>query len=141
MAAFDWRSPDLIAPGHYDPDFEYELILLHRHSVRYRWFGLGVLWLLVSPVSVWLMRDDIRLMLDHFTWSSLRYSLVFNPIASIGLVLCFSLTMGVLLWQSRNILLGLSDHDVKHLEQQLLRIRQQGKSHPLWSSVCDHHKM
>ncbi|MEB3210238.1 MAG: hypothetical protein VKL39_02740, partial [Leptolyngbyaceae bacterium] len=57
------------------------------------------------------------------------------------LVLCFSLTLGVLLWQSRNILLGLSDHDVKHLEQRLMHIRKQGKSHPLWSSVCDSHRL
>ncbi|MEL6222746.1 MAG: hypothetical protein AAFQ57_02520 [Cyanobacteria bacterium J06626_14] len=137
MALFDWRSPALIEPGRYDPDFQHELELLHRCTVRHRWLGLGLLWAVVSPVSIWLMRDDIELMREHFTWSSLRYALVFNPVAAIGLVLCASFTMGVLLWQSRNILIGLSEHDVKRLEKQLLHIRQQGTSHPLWSRVCD----
>ena len=134
------RFPSLIEPGLYDPAFQHELERLHQLSVRGRWAVIGSLWLTVSPLSLWLMRDDIRLMRDYFTWSSLRYSLAFNPIASLGLVLCLGLTMGVLLWQSRNILLGLSKHDLKYLEMRLLRIRQQGESHPLWKCVCDHCK-
>ncbi|MEM7769730.1 MAG: hypothetical protein AAF327_04385 [Cyanobacteria bacterium P01_A01_bin.37] len=136
-----WRSPALIEPGRYDPDFHHELELLHQRSIQSRWLGLGLLWVVVGPVSVWRVRDDIALMVDHFTWASLRYTLAFNPLASLGLVLCFSLTMGVLLWQSRNIFLGLSEHDLKDLEQRLLRIRQQGESHPLWASVCEHRNM
>lgn len=137
MASFLTRSPALIEPGRYDPDFQEELERLHQLSVQARWLALSILWLIVIPLSLWLLRDDIRLMREHFTWASLRYSLAFHPVASLGLVVCSGLTLGVLLWQSRNILLGLTDHDLKYLEKRLLRIRQQGKSHPLWKWVCD----
>ncbi len=137
MASFLQRSPTLIEPGRYDSDFQEELVRLHRLSVRGRWAIIGILWLIFIPLSVWIMRDDIRLMREHFTWASLRYSLAFQPIASFGLVISSGLTLGVLLWQSRNILLGLSDHDLNILEKRLIRIRKQGKSHPLWTWVCD----
>ncbi len=134
------RSPPLIEPGRYDPEFQYELEQLHKLSMHGRWVAVRLMWLFVAPLSLWLMRNDIYLMHDHFTWASLRYSLAFHPMASLGLILCLGLTTSVLLSQSRTVLLGLSNHDLKYLEKRLSRIRKQGKSHPLWNVICDHPK-
>jgi len=131
MTPFCWRSPPLIELGRYDPDFQRQLEYLHQLAVKGRWTVVVLLWLVVCPLSLWAMRDSIQLMRDYFTWASLRYALAFHPIATGGLIVCVGLTLSVLLWQSRNILMGLSDHDLKILEKRLNRIRQQGKSHPL----------
>jgi hypothetical protein len=46
------------------------------------------------------------------------------------------MTLAVLIWQSRNILFGLPENEQRRLEQQVLRIREQGQSHPLWKWIC-----
>jgi hypothetical protein len=47
------------------------------------------------------------------------------------------MTTGVLIWQSRNILLGIPEGEKQRLEKQVCRIRQQGQTHPLWKWVCN----
>jgi hypothetical protein len=44
-------------------------------------------------------------------------------------------TLGILVWQIRNWLFGLPKRERKRLEKAVLRIRQQGPSHPLWKFV------
>jgi hypothetical protein len=56
----------------------------------------------------------------------------FNRFSAVGIMICMVMTLSVLLSQSRNILFGRSTSDQERLRQQLLRIKQQGESHPLW---------
>jgi len=109
---------------------------LHHLQVLGRWVVVGVLWLLVLPFSLWALRRDIGLWRDAFTWTAVRYGLAFKPLVAIALALCVGLTVGVLVWQSRNILIGLPDSELKRLHRQVLKIRERGDRHPLWHWVC-----
>lgn len=119
-----------------DPIFQAELQRLYELTVYGRWLVVGLLWLSVAPLSLWALRREIALWLENFTWAAVRYGLVYNRLPAIGLGLCIGMTLAVLVWQSRNILLGLPRKEQLRLEQQVRRIRQQGPSHPLWRLVC-----
>jgi hypothetical protein len=119
-----------------DATFQQEVERLHRYTVYTRWAVVGVLWLILAPLCLWGLRDTIALLLDYFTWSAVRYGLIFHRFSAIGLAICIGSTLAVLIWQSRNILFGLSKGERQRLERQVLRIRQQGSSHPLWKFVC-----
>ena len=120
-----------------DPGFRQQVERLHRLSVYTRWFFVGVFWATVGPLSLWGLRREIALWMKHFTWSAVRYGLVYNRLAAFGFFLCTGMTVAVLLWQSRNILWGLPAREKQQLERQVWRIRQQGRSHPLWKWVCE----
>ncbi|GEM_PF-188115 len=134
--ALQRRSPSLINPESYDPVFYAEMLRLHEFHVLSRWGVVLLLWFVLGSLSLWRLRSELVLMAQHFTWPALRYALAFHPLASLGLVLCVGPTIGVLFWQSRNILLGLPKHELKRLEEATQKIRQQGTSHPLWNLVC-----
>lgn len=119
-----------------DPVFEAQLEKLHRLTVYGRWLTVLALWLTVGAWSLWQLRYNIELMEEYFTWAALRYGLHFNPIPTVGLSVCIAMTASVLVWQSRNILWGLSQTEQKRLVQQVRQIRREGKSHPLWKWVC-----
>lgn len=119
-----------------DPTFERQVQRLHRLSVYGRWLVVGLLWMSVGTMSLWGLRYPISLWVEYFTWAAVRYGLFYNFVPTIGLSLCIGMTAAVLLWQSRNILLGMPDRERRRLEQQVHRIRQQGPSHPLWQWVC-----
>jgi hypothetical protein len=105
---------------------------LHRLTVYARWtFVLG-LWLTVGAFSLWQLRFRIQILMDYFTWSAVKYGLAYHIVAAFGLALCLGTTASVLTWHLRNWLLGLSKHEKERLQQQALRIRQQGSTHPLW---------
>jgi hypothetical protein len=124
-------------PIRYDPAFRQELERLHRLTVYGRWGTVCLLWLLLAPLSLWSLRSEFALWADYFTWTAVRYAIAYNPLPAFCLSLCIGMTVAVLLWQSRNILWGISDRQTKRLEKQLLQIRQQGPSHPLWRWVMD----
>lgn len=109
---------------------------LHRLTVWARWLVVAALWLTIGALSLWGLRYPISLMREHFTWAALRYGLIFHHWSAIGLTVCIGMTVAVLVWQSRNILFGISSQDKQRLKQQVCRIRQQGPSHPLWKFVC-----
>jgi len=109
---------------------------LHRIRVYGRWAGVAVLWLTVGLVSLWGLRYPISLILDHFTWAAVRYGMIFHPVPAIGVSVCLGMTLGVLIRQGRDRLLGMPQREQKRLAQQVCRIRQQGSSHPLWKVVC-----
>lgn len=115
-----------------DPQFAADLTRLYRLMVWARWAVVVGLWLTLGSLSLWGMRFNLGLLWEHFTWIALRYALLTHRLSFVGLLFCSWMTLSVLLWQSRNILFGLSPADRSRLHQQLLRIRQQGKSHPLW---------
>lgn len=119
-----------------DPTFQQQVERLHQVSVSGRWLVVAALWLTVAPVSLWNLRSEISLWLDYFTWTAVRYGLAYHRLAAMGLGLCLGMTLAVLLWQSRNLLWGRPQQEQRRLEQQVLQIRRQGPSHPLWQWVC-----
>jgi hypothetical protein len=118
-----------------DPLFRSQVDRLHRVTVYARWIFAGILWLTVGSISLWGLRYPISLIREYFTWAAVRYGLVFNPYPAFGLFLCLGVTLGIVIWQTRNWLFGLPKQERKRLEQAVLRIRQQGPSHPLWKFV------
>jgi hypothetical protein len=131
----DRNNAPVPSDSHLDPAFQAEIERLHALTVFGRWALAIGLWLTVGAASLWSIRQQIGLLMEYFTWSGLRYTLIFNRFSTIGLYLCIGMTVSVLLWQSRNILWGRSAYDQARLHQQLLKIRQQGESHPLWQWV------
>jgi hypothetical protein len=119
-----------------DTTWQTQVDRLHRLMVYARWFVVLGLWLTIGSYSLWLLRNDLRLMQQYFTWAALRYALAYNPIAAMGFSLCVGMTVAVLVWQSRNIIWGLPRRERQRLENQVKRIRQQGSTHPLWNWVC-----
>lgn len=122
-----------------DPTFERQVQRLHEYTVAARWLLVLFLWLSVGSLSLWALRGEIQLLLNHFTWAALRYglSLRYHFFPSLGFIFCVSMTVAVLVWQSRNILFGMPPDERSRLEEQVLRIRQQGASHPLWKLIID----
>lgn len=120
-----------------DAYFIQQVEKLHQLTVYARWLFAVCLWLLIAPVCLWDLRAEISLWQQYFTWSAVRYGLFFHPFATLGLAFCIGMTVSVLVWQSRNILLGLPQPEKQRLETQVYRIRQQGPSHPLWKWVCN----
>ena len=125
------HQPEL---GH-NPNLSPELMRLHQVTVWGRWLVVACLWLTVGLLSLWGLRGEIVLWMQYFTWAAVRYGFAYNPIPTFGLALCIGLTVATLVWQSRNILLGLPAPEKERLERQAHRIRKQGPSHPLWRWV------
>jgi hypothetical protein len=124
-------SPEASHPPKLSP----ELARLHQLTVWGRWGFVLFLWLAIGILSLWGLRAEVALWRQYFTWSAVRYGLAYHPMPTFGLALCIGLTVATLVWQSRNILLGLPASEKQRLERQLHRIQQQGPSHPLWQRV------
>lgn len=118
-----------------DQEFNQEVQRLHELTVYGRWIVVGLSWVTIGPLSLWHLRREISLWIEEFTWAAVRYGLAYHRWSAIGLGLCLGMTLAVLLWQSRNILWGLSPSDQQRLERQVHRIRHQGPSHPLWRLI------
>lgn len=119
-----------------DPTFKQQVQRLHHLTVYGRWLFVALLWISIGSLSLWGLRSEIALWRQYFTWVAFRYGLYYNPLPTFGLAFCIGMTVAVLVWQSRNILLGLPRPEQRRLEEQVYRIRQQGSSHPLWKWVC-----
>ncbi|MEO3706877.1 hypothetical protein [Trichormus azollae] len=119
-----------------DVSFLEQVQRLYQLTVYGRWLFVCCLWLIISPACLWDLRSEIALWQEYFTWSAVRYGLFFHPLSTLGLAFCIAMTVLVLAWQSRNILVGLPQPEKKRLEKQVCRIRQQGPTHPLWKWVC-----
>ncbi len=118
------------------PEFQAAVERLHTLTLWWRWTVIGLLWLTVGLWSLYSFRTDISLLQEHFTWVGLRYAIAFNRLGSLGLGTCVGLTLGVLLWQTRNIFWGRSQAWQKRLERRVWLVRLQGQSHPLWRWIC-----
>jgi hypothetical protein len=108
---------------------------LHRLTVWGRWLCVGGAWLFLAPWGLWGLRTEISLWQQHFTWTALRYAIAYNPIPSIILAFCLGITLAVLVWQCRNILLGLPVRERYRLEKWVREIEAAGSRHPLWRWV------
>ncbi|MBD2089319.1 hypothetical protein H6F67_05565 [Microcoleus sp. FACHB-1515] len=132
LAPIDAETPD--------PLLRQQMRRLHEVTVQGRWAVTIAAWLTIGLLSLWQLRSEFALWREYFTWAAVRYGLAFNPLSAIGLATCIGLTVSVLLWQSHNILFGISQRQVQRLKKQVLQIRQQGSSHPLWKRVIDDRK-
>ncbi|AFY47287.1 hypothetical protein Nos7524_1408 [Nostoc sp. PCC 7524] len=110
---------------------------LHQLTVYGRWLFVSFLWLTIAPLCLWNLRAEIALWQQYFTWVGVRYGLLYHPLSAIGLAFCIGMTASVLVWQSRNILVGLPQDEKQRLEKQVFQIRKQGPSHPLWKWVIN----
>jgi hypothetical protein len=100
-----------------------EISRLHRRQVYRRWLTVGLCWLVLAPLSLWAVRDELALMHDYFTWVALRYAIAYNRLPAIGLGFCIAITISTLVWQSCNILFGFSPGYQKQLLRQADRRR------------------
>ncbi|KGF73004.1 hypothetical protein DO97_02860 [Neosynechococcus sphagnicola sy1] len=119
-----------------DPTFRQQVQRLHELTVYGRWAIVLLLWLTLGPFSLWALRHEMGLWHESFTWVAVRYGLADHYGATLGLAFCVGMTVATLIWQSRNIIWGLPKRDRRCLENQVLQIRRQGQSHPLWRWVC-----
>ncbi len=119
-----------------DPIFKQQVQKLYNLILYGRWLVVAFLWLSVGSLSLWGLRSEIALWLQYFTWVAVRFALYYNPLPTIGLTVCLVMTISVIVWQSRNLLLGLPPEEQRRLEQQVQKIRQQGATHPLWKWIC-----
>jgi hypothetical protein len=118
-----------------DPTLMTQVKRLHQLMVYGRWLFVSLLWVTLAPFSFWGWRYELSLLREHFTWAAMRYGIIFNPVPAFCLGFCVGTTTAVLVWQSRNILLGIPRREQHRLEQQVRRIGQQGASHPLWKWI------
>ncbi|MGK7889671.1 MAG: hypothetical protein AB4042_10080 [Leptolyngbyaceae cyanobacterium] len=126
-----FRHPEL-----YDPQLIEEMQRLHQIFVLGRWCVVAGLWSVVGMVSIWSLRHEFTLFRQHVTWAAVRYGLASNMLPTLGLASCVGPTVGLLVWQTRNIFIGLPKQEVTRLAQKVTTIRAQGKKHPLWRYVC-----
>jgi hypothetical protein len=119
-----------------DAIFKAQVQRLHHLTVALRWLAIGLLWLTVGSLSLWSLRSEIDMLRSHFTWAAVYYGMYHNQVPTLGLGFCIATTTAVLVWQSRNILLGMPPQYQKRLERGVCRIRQQGPTHPLWKWIC-----
>jgi hypothetical protein len=119
-----------------EASFAEQVQKLHRLTVYGRWLFVACLCFTIAPISIWDLREEIALWRQYFTWVAVRYGLFYHPFATLGLAFCIGMTVAVLVWQSRNIVFGLTPQHKQRLEKQVFKIRQQGSSHPLWKWIC-----
>ncbi len=118
-----------------DPIFKSQIDNLYRLNVYGRWLVIGLMWLTIGAYSLWGLRYPISLIQEDFTWAAVKYGLITELIPALGLCLCVGMMTGTLVWQSRNIIWGISKKEQQRLIQQVGNIRKQGSSHPLWKFV------
>ena len=128
-------QPESEVPDYLQFDLDAAADRLYRLTIVGRWLLVLCLWLTLGTWSLWSLRNSIALLQEYFTWSAVRYGLIFHPIPAIGLVTCIAITLSVLIWQSRNILWGLPLRDRDRLKQKTIAIRRKGRRHPLWRWV------
>ena len=122
-----------------DPILQAQVKRLYRLIIYGRWLTVGLLWVSVGFFSIWSLRREIFLWLEHFTWVAVRYALIYNRLPTLGISLCLGMTTAVLVWQSRHIIWGIPPDEQKRLEKQVRQINIQGPTHPLWKWIIQDH--
>ncbi|MEM9155821.1 MAG: hypothetical protein AAGB13_12445 [Cyanobacteria bacterium P01_F01_bin.33] len=97
--------------------------------MRLRWVVVMLIWVGVGIPSLLILRAEISRLLEFFTWSGLKYSLLYSPIAGIGVCISLAFTLAALLWQSHYELFGLSKQTRQSIEQQAEFVRQLEPNH------------
>lgn len=109
---------------------------LRQHQMRGWWQLALALWLTIGLLSLWSLRFEFQELNEYFTWAAVRAMLAFNRLPSLGLGICFGLTIALLYAESRHILFGLSKSEEQQLIQRLIKIHAQGTSHPHWKIIA-----
>lgn len=120
-----------------DPLLERQVQRLIEVQTYLRWLFDIFLWLTVGTASIWALRSDIELWVAAFTWAAVRITLAYNRLPMMGLGICVAMTLATLVWQSSIILWGVNQREKRSLVDQVKRIKEKGKSHPLWRWVCE----
>ena len=120
-----------------DPLLERQVQRLIEVQTYLRWIFDGFLWLTIGTASIWALRSEIELWIATFTWAAVRISLAFNRLPFLGLGICVAMTLSTLVWQSSIILWGINQREKRSLIDQVKRIKEKGKSHPLWRWVYE----
>ena len=120
-----------------DPLLERQVQRLIEVQTYLRWIFDGFLWLTIGTASIWALRSDIELWIAAFTWAAVRITLAYNRLPMMGLGICVAMTLATLVWQSSIILWGVNQREKRSLVDQVKRIKEKGKSHPLWRWVCE----
>lgn len=137
---------DFLPPSHppnapaTDHNLQLQTQRLYRLILQMRWMKVGLLWLTIAPLSLWGLRHEFPLWFDYFTWTALRYSLIYNPLSALGLGLCVGLAASTLIWQISNAVFGISPEYLRQLENRVLKIRQRKQNDWLRKKVCQPHK-
>ncbi len=93
---------------------------------------MGGVWILIGIPSLWALRQDLARLIQYFTWTGLRFMLLYKPgWPSFGILFCVILTLYVLLSQSRYELLGLLDSERQLVEATARHLRRLPARHPL----------
>ncbi len=106
-------------------------------QIRVRWGIVGLIWLVLGGPSLWLLRADIRRLLEFFTWAGVKYPLLYQPKVGFCLCVCVAITLTTLMWQCKFEWLGPSAAERRELEKLAASIRQRGPKHFLWSWVME----
>lgn len=106
---------------------KYYKIIIYR-----QWLIVLILWLTLGIFAIWDLREEINLWQEYFTWSALRYALAYHRISTLCLSICIGLPLGLLIRQSKEILWGISAQEKYRLKQEVEKICDQGKTHPLY---------
>ncbi|MEO1791351.1 MAG: hypothetical protein AAFR25_03885 [Cyanobacteria bacterium J06629_19] len=124
-----------MTPQHKMAEEAQEIEALRQAMMHTWWWVCLGLWLTVGVLSLWLVRSDLQEIQQYFTWAAVRYMLAYNPVAAVGLGLCFGLTLALLVSESRQILWGISEGEYIRLQSNLEKIHEQGPSHPQWKVI------
>lgn len=104
----------------------YQLIVVRQ------WKIVLICWLTLGIFSFWELRAEFKLWAEYFTWSAVRYALVYHRLSAICLSICIGLTLGLLIRQSKEILWGFSDQEKYRLQREVDKIFEQGQTHPFY---------
>lgn len=104
-------------------------------QMRMRWALVIFLWLTVGAASVWMIREDIALWIEYFTWAAVRVAIRNDQLPFMGLGVCVALTLSTLIRQSWDILFGINKREYHYLVKQVKEIEHQGRKHLLWQWV------
>ncbi len=108
---------------------------LHRLQMQGRWLFVLFCWLTFAPLGLWGLRTEISLILDHFTWIAVIYSISYNFLASLSFTFPLAITAAVLVRFIKYKLNGISARERLQLEKRVEKIKNYGPTHPLWKLI------
>lgn len=124
--SYQWQQTTVLSP-------EAERLLALQ--IRVRWGIVSLIWLVLGVPSLWMLRADIRRLLEFFTWAGVKYPLLYEPKIGFCLCVCVATTLTTLMWQCKFEWLGPSASERHELEKLAASIRKRGSEHFLWSWV------
>ncbi len=116
-----------------EPNWKLALEKIHLLTVYIRWILVLLSWLTLGAYGLWSLREEYGLWQEYFTWTAVRYALVFHPSAALSLALCLSLTAVALVYTSLYLLFGISESQKQQHLKQAQKIYFKGSSHPVYS--------